>query len=72
MAAIEPMAQSERERRVENIAAFLAFAIDGHDQSWACVAPEVEENYRYQAEGLMRCAEGAEWEAVLMGEDSET
>jgi hypothetical protein len=58
----------ERAFRVENIAKFLAFAIDGHDQSWAHVAPEVVEDYRYKAEGLMQCAEGREWEAVLMGE----
>jgi hypothetical protein len=65
-------ATKERAHRVENIAAFMAFYIDGHDPSWGCVAPEREAAYRFQAEALLDCALGYEAEAVAHGESPAT
>jgi hypothetical protein len=56
--------RGERQARVEAIAQFLAFYIDGHDPSWGHLSPELVEDYHHKAEGLMLCAEGHDPEDV--------
>jgi hypothetical protein len=58
--------RGERQARVEAIAQFLAFYIDGHDPSWGHLSPELVEDYHHKAEGLMLCAEGHDPRTFVM------